>query len=920
VHRGWKAAAAVAVLTVAVVLSAVPSWGAPPPPPDTGDFCANVPDGFGGFTDLGSTSNDANIECLAFAEITTGNTATTYNPQGQVSRAQMAVFIARTIDLISELDNGSTQLEDLPQTNQDAFADDENVSAEAENAINRLAGAGIVSGTGSGQFSPTLPVGRAQMTTFINNAQDFVTDGDAFASAEDFFTDDNGLQPHEPNINGVAAAGIAQGVGGTLFNPSGVVSRDQMASFIIRYLTVLFEFGAIDELGQGVADISALEVTDTDGNGRLSPTDEIVLTFDGPVAVSSSITLDDVNDGDMATLTDDTPVGAGETPATFETSNDGTEVTVTVGSPLVVTQAAGQTGNNVIDGDVAVIGCEGIVNDDDGDGTVDEGEEAVTCDGAVEGDIPAGAANRSITVTPATDQTNPTDNQAGDELSFTASGITTTTVDLALFPCESVPTPTGDAVFTDGNNDNVADRDTALVDAVLVTVNGAPRNAETADAVPVVNGSVTFTVDSASADCVFAVVHTDADAGNDLDLDADETSSEVFGMSGRLTFTPPTGATGPMDENVTSTDKATDRFTGCELTSSSTNVASVEPPEEVSTTDCFTFTYDAQGDVFFIDANNDEVGDPNEQATLAQFEAALSPGDDVQGNYNATPALVSTFILGDEGPAAPGGVSATSVDQDTIRVEFNEVAGAESYNVYRLQTAAAECPAFTPAAPNGYTVAGTVPDNAGNNNDRTFNSDGLTNNTKYCFAVTTVDDGDESNAAGGPVDATTSTPPPDTTAPTLVDAELVTDTNTPNTISQTDTIELCFSEPMANPSDPQPETITIRDSLAGPIPDSAITLTNGGATPNATFALGTTASTNVSAGDGATTCPANQLIIITVTQTPTVNPGTPNITPGVQIPGTITTANEFQDVAGNQYAVAPSGDPETIDKEPTEPS
>ena len=67
----------------------------------------------------------------------------------------MALFIARSLDLIIELDNGSAQLNDLPQTSQDAFTDDENVSPEAEDAINRLAGAGIVSGTGGGNFDPT---------------------------------------------------------------------------------------------------------------------------------------------------------------------------------------------------------------------------------------------------------------------------------------------------------------------------------------------------------------------------------------------------------------------------------------------------------------------------------------------------------------------------------------------------------------------------------------------------------------------------------------------------------------------------------------------------------------------------------------------------------------------------------------------
>ena len=53
--------------------------------------------------------------------------------------------------------------------------------------------------------------------------------------APNAFTDDNG-NPHEPNINIVAREGIASGCGTNLFCPSGLVKRDQMASFLSRAL------------------------------------------------------------------------------------------------------------------------------------------------------------------------------------------------------------------------------------------------------------------------------------------------------------------------------------------------------------------------------------------------------------------------------------------------------------------------------------------------------------------------------------------------------------------------------------------------------------------------------------------------------------------------------------------------------------
>ena len=53
------------------------------------------------------------------------------------------------------------------------------------------------------------------------------------ATATDFFTDDE-TSSHEANINRLAAAGITTGCTATTFCPSGPVTREQMASFITR--------------------------------------------------------------------------------------------------------------------------------------------------------------------------------------------------------------------------------------------------------------------------------------------------------------------------------------------------------------------------------------------------------------------------------------------------------------------------------------------------------------------------------------------------------------------------------------------------------------------------------------------------------------------------------------------------------------
>jgi hypothetical protein len=88
---------------------------------------------------------------------------------------------------------------------------------------------GITSGCSPTLYCPNDPVPRDQMASFLARALDLG------GPAPNAFTDDNG-NPHEPNINVVARDGIASGCGVNLFCPSGLVKRDQMASFLSRAL------------------------------------------------------------------------------------------------------------------------------------------------------------------------------------------------------------------------------------------------------------------------------------------------------------------------------------------------------------------------------------------------------------------------------------------------------------------------------------------------------------------------------------------------------------------------------------------------------------------------------------------------------------------------------------------------------------
>ena len=114
------------------------------------------------FTDIGGVQADAvsAINCIAFYKITTGTTATTYSPNNEVTRWQMALFLARQAGV-----HGVT----LPATPVGGgFTDLTGVQADAVLAINQLFDAGVAKGTTATTFNPNGKVSRWQMALFLS--------------------------------------------------------------------------------------------------------------------------------------------------------------------------------------------------------------------------------------------------------------------------------------------------------------------------------------------------------------------------------------------------------------------------------------------------------------------------------------------------------------------------------------------------------------------------------------------------------------------------------------------------------------------------------------------------------------------------------------------------------------------------------
>ncbi|SVC90612.1 uncharacterized protein METZ01_LOCUS343466, partial [marine metagenome] len=162
---------AVVCATVALVpqaanagASKVPNAGTPlstpadpytaPASTTTNKTCPGTSAPAAGFTDTTATD----VDCIKMYGITTGKTATTYDPSGTISRQDMARFIHRMFVPTGMAAAGATAIPaftDMPP------------GADAVAAINALASHGITTGTTATTFSPDDLVTRDQMALFM---------------------------------------------------------------------------------------------------------------------------------------------------------------------------------------------------------------------------------------------------------------------------------------------------------------------------------------------------------------------------------------------------------------------------------------------------------------------------------------------------------------------------------------------------------------------------------------------------------------------------------------------------------------------------------------------------------------------------------------------------------------------------------
>jgi hypothetical protein len=91
-----------------------------------------------------------------------------YDPEATVSRAEMAVTVARTLVFAGVLER---------TTDAVVFDDLDGLDEPVADAIQRIGVAGITYGDGAGNFDPTATLTRAQMATFLANVLAFIDNG-----------------------------------------------------------------------------------------------------------------------------------------------------------------------------------------------------------------------------------------------------------------------------------------------------------------------------------------------------------------------------------------------------------------------------------------------------------------------------------------------------------------------------------------------------------------------------------------------------------------------------------------------------------------------------------------------------------------------------------------------------------------------
>lgn len=180
------------------------------------------------YTDVPETHFAFNdIRCLLELEIT--QTTGSFRPDENVTRAEMAVFMAGTYKAVTgtDADVVETPFTDVPT---DHWAAD---------SIARIYGLGVTTGTAATTYTPDGAVSRAHIAVFLSRFYEAVAKSSALAPTTEFTDIGDRSAEEQTAIAQIFALGITTGTSATEYSPSDNATRAQTASFIARMYRLL---------------------------------------------------------------------------------------------------------------------------------------------------------------------------------------------------------------------------------------------------------------------------------------------------------------------------------------------------------------------------------------------------------------------------------------------------------------------------------------------------------------------------------------------------------------------------------------------------------------------------------------------------------------------------------------------------------
>ena len=342
-----------------------------------------------GFTDTSATD----VDCLKMYGITSGVTATTYDPTGSVTRGQMALFLTRAAtEMGVTLGDGSDQ----------DFTDISNWSDAEQTAINQLKQLGVTTGTIDGTtYSPADNVTREQMAMFVERLLDSVApgpngsaddDSDADSAAEGYingttatynYTDIDTSITYEGHnaiieIFNLGVTGDAKTV--STFSPASDLTRADMATWLtnaaahsnlrpaglIIQTTDASDFGDMIGAAVGTSATDELHISNRDADfDAIGSALVDVFCFETTSVVALTSTWNDVAFTAAGLVSGADKTSAGSTAGTIESSDDITDAS----GNIELLQSALDAACSPTDGEsvdyYAFTGAAGDVYDDD---------------------------------------------------------------------------------------------------------------------------------------------------------------------------------------------------------------------------------------------------------------------------------------------------------------------------------------------------------------------------------------------------------------------------------------------------------------------------------------------------------------------------------------------------------------------------